>query len=380
MKNGKLNGKVAVVTGASKGIGAGIAKEFAAEGASVVVNYASAKQDADRVVDEISKRGGKAIAIQGSVAKKAEVEQLFAEAEKAFGKIDILVNNAGVYEFVPLEEVSEQQFHRMFDTNVLGMLLATQEALKHFNSEGGSIINIGSLASSLTPPTAVVYNATKGAVDAITRTLAKELGPRKIRVNSINPGMVVTEGAVAGGYTEGDMRKMFESHDAARPRRTNGRYCARCGLLRFRRFQMDHWRNAPYRGRPSLGYLPPQHLDCERDLKRLRSDKTGLTPQQVQARQWFDIALEIVASTLDHDLFAFAYGMQIDRNRTSAYAVLSTTLRQIGDACAGNHCLSGNATGINTDISQLAVLDLRYLAVRLRELSREESVDPDWYQ
>jgi 3-oxoacyl-[acyl-carrier protein] reductase len=211
MKNGKLDGKVAVITGASKGIGAGIAKELAAEGASVVVNYVSAKHDADRVVDEISKRGGKAIAIQGNVARKADVERLFTEAEKALGKIDILVNNAGVYEFMPLEEVTEQQFHRMFDTNVLGMLLATQEALKHFNSDGGSIINISSLASSLTPPTGVVYNATKAAVDAITRTLAKELGPRKIRVNSINPGMVVTEGVLAGGYTEGDMRKTFES-------------------------------------------------------------------------------------------------------------------------------------------------------------------------
>ena len=211
MKNGKLNGKVAVVTGASKGIGEGIAKEFAAEGASVVVNYASAKQDADRVVDEISKRGGKAIALQGNVAKKAEVERLFAEAEKAFGKVDILVNNAGVYEFKPIEEVDEQHFHRHFDTNVLGMVLATQEALKHFNSDGGSIINISSVNSSLTPPTAVVYNATKGAVDAITRTLAKELGPRKIRVNSINPGMVVTEGVVTGGFTEGDFRKTLES-------------------------------------------------------------------------------------------------------------------------------------------------------------------------
>jgi len=211
MKNGKLNGKVAVVTGASKGIGAGIAKEFAAEGASVVVNYASAKQDADRVVDEISKRGGKAIALQGNVAKKAEVERLFAEAEKAFGKVDILVNNAGVYEFKPIEEVDEQHFHRHFDTNVLGMVLATQEALKHFKSDGGSIINISSVNSSLTPPTAVVYNATKGAVDAITRTLAKELGPRKIRVNSINPGMVVTEGVVTGGFTEGDFRKTLES-------------------------------------------------------------------------------------------------------------------------------------------------------------------------
>jgi 3-oxoacyl-[acyl-carrier protein] reductase len=211
MTNGKLNGKVAVVTGASKGIGAGIAKEFAAEGAAVIVNYASSKTDADKVVNEITKRGGKAVAVQGSVTKKNDVEKLFSAAEKAFGKLDILVNNAGVYEFVPLEDVTEQQFHKMFDTNVLGMLLATQEALKHFTAEGGSIVNIGSLASSLTPPTGVVYNATKGAVDAITRTLAKELGPRKIRVNSINPGMVVTEGAVAGGYTEGDMRNMFES-------------------------------------------------------------------------------------------------------------------------------------------------------------------------
>jgi 3-oxoacyl-[acyl-carrier protein] reductase len=212
MKNGKLNGKVAVVTGASKGIGAGIAKQFAAEGAAVVVNYASSKSDADKVVDEITKRGGQAVAVQGSVAKKAEVEQLFAAAEKAFGKkIDILVNNAGVYEFKPLEEVTEQDFHRHFDTNVLGMLLATQVALKHFNANGGSIINIGSLASSLTPPTAVVYNATKSAVDAITRTLAKELGPKKIRVNSVNPGMVITDGVISGGFDQSDFRKTLES-------------------------------------------------------------------------------------------------------------------------------------------------------------------------
>jgi 3-oxoacyl-[acyl-carrier protein] reductase len=211
VKNGKLTDKVAVVTGASKGIGAGIAKHLALEGASVAVNYASSKADADKVVDEISKRGGKAIAVQGDVAKKKDIERLFAEAKKAFGKIDILVNNAGVYDFKPLEEITENEFHREFNTNVLGMMLATQESLKHFGPEGGSIINIGSLASSLTPPTGVIYNATKGAVDAITRTLAKELGPRKIRVNSINPGMVITEGAIAGGYTEGDMRKMFES-------------------------------------------------------------------------------------------------------------------------------------------------------------------------
>lgn len=211
MKNGKLNGKVAVVTGASKGIGADIAKHFAAEGASVVVNYSSSKDDADRVVDQISKRGGKAVAIQGNVAKKAEVERLFAATEKAFGRIDILVNNAGVYEFVPLEEVSEEHFHKHFDVNVLGMLLATQEALKHFRPEGGSVINIGSLASSLTPPAAVVYNATKGAVDAVTRTLAKELGSKKIRVNSINPGMIITDGVVAAGFDQSDFRKTLES-------------------------------------------------------------------------------------------------------------------------------------------------------------------------
>jgi 3-oxoacyl-[acyl-carrier protein] reductase len=211
MKNGKLNGKVAVVTGASKGIGAGIAKQLAAEGSAVIVNYASAKPDADKIVDEIAKSGGKAAAVQANVAKKADVEKLFSVAEKAFGKIDILVNNAGVYDFMPVEEVTEPQFHRMFDTNVLGIILATQGALKHFNPNGGSIVNISSLASSLTPPTGVVYNATKGAVDAITRTLAKELGPRKIRVNSINPGMVITEGVVSAGFDNSDFRQTFES-------------------------------------------------------------------------------------------------------------------------------------------------------------------------
>ncbi len=176
----KLDGKVAIVTGASKGIGAAIAKQFAAEGAAVVVNYASSKQGADRVVDEIAKRGGKALAVQADVAKKAEVERLFAEAKKSFGKIDVLVNNAGVYEFSPLQDVTEEHFHKHFNVNVLGLLLASQAALKHFGPEGGSIINISSGASTVTPPNTSVYTATKGAVDAVTRTLAKELGPRKI--------------------------------------------------------------------------------------------------------------------------------------------------------------------------------------------------------
>ena len=211
MKNGKLNGKVAVVTGASKGIGADIAKQFAAEGAAVVVNYASSKEGADRVVDEITKRGGKAVAVQANVAMKAEVERLFSAAKKAFGKIDILVNNAGVYEFSSLEQITEEQFHKHFDVNVLGLLLATQEAVKQFDSAGGSIINISSAVTSLTPPSSSVYTGTKGAVDAITRTLAKELGSRNIRVNAINPGMIETEGVIAAGFNEGEFRKGVEA-------------------------------------------------------------------------------------------------------------------------------------------------------------------------
>jgi 3-oxoacyl-[acyl-carrier protein] reductase len=207
----KLAGKVAVVTGASKGIGADIAKHLAAAGAAVVVNYASSKEGADRAVDEITKRGGKAIAVQASVAKKADVERLFSATEKALGKIDILVNNAGIYEFAALEEITEQQFHKHFDVNVLGLLLATQEAVRHFNPDGGSVINISSAITSLTPPNTSVYTATKGAVDAITRTLAKELGPRKIRVNAINPGMIETEGVVSAGFNEGEFRKTIEA-------------------------------------------------------------------------------------------------------------------------------------------------------------------------
>jgi 3-oxoacyl-[acyl-carrier protein] reductase len=210
----KLDAKVAVVTGASKGIGAGIAKHLAAEGAAVVVNYASSKQDADRVVDEIAKRGGRAIAVHADVSKKAEIERLFAETRKAFGKLDILVNNAGIYEFAPLEEITEEHFHKHFDINVLGLLLTSQAALKHFGPEGGSIINISSGASTSAPPGASVYSATKAAVDTITKSLAKELGPRKIRVNAINPGMVETEGVRAAGFIESDFQKSFESQSA----------------------------------------------------------------------------------------------------------------------------------------------------------------------
>src|SRR5882672_1046071 len=205
----KLAGKVAVVTGASKGIGAGIAQHLAAEGAAVVVNYASSKAGADQVVDEIAKRGGKAIAVQADVGKKKDIERLFAETKRVFGRLDILVNNAGVYQFAPLEEVTEDEFHREFNTNVLGIILATREAVKYFGNDGGSVVNIGSSITSLTPPTSVVYAATKGAVSTITRVLASELGPKKIRVNSINPGGVETEGFHTLGFAGSDFEKQM---------------------------------------------------------------------------------------------------------------------------------------------------------------------------
>ena len=207
----KLAGKVAVVTGASKGIGASIAKHLAAEGAAVVVNYASSKEGAERVAGEITAKGGRAIAVHADVAKKADIDQLFAESKKAFGKLDILVNNAGIYEFSPLAGVTEEHFHKQFNLNVLGLLLTTQEAVNQFGTTGGSVINISSSASTLTPPNTSVYSATKGAVDAITRSLAKELGPRHIRVNAINPGMVETEGVRAAGLHESEFRKEIES-------------------------------------------------------------------------------------------------------------------------------------------------------------------------
>ena len=210
-KSNKLAGKVAVVTGASKGIGAAVAKHIAAEGAAVVVNYASSKTDAEKVLKEIAAGGGKAIAVQANMSKQAEIDRLFAETKKAFGKLDILVNNAGIYEFAPLKSVTEENFHKQFNLNVLGLLLACQAAAKLFDSAGGSIINISSVVSTLAVPNAAVYSGTKGAVDAITRSLAAELGPHKIRVNAIRPGMVETEGTHSGGIAESDLRKQVEA-------------------------------------------------------------------------------------------------------------------------------------------------------------------------
>ena len=203
----KLAGKVAIVTGASKGIGAAIAIQLAADGAAVVVNYASSKSGADKVVSEITAQGGKAIAVQADIAKKQDIERLFAETKKAFGQLDILVNNAGVYEFLPLEQITEEHFHKQFNLNVLGLILATQEAVKQFGASGGSVINISSVASTAAPATGSVYSASKGAVDTLTKSLAKELGPRKIRVNAINPGMVETEGVHTAGFIGSDFQK-----------------------------------------------------------------------------------------------------------------------------------------------------------------------------
>ena len=207
----RLKDKVAIVTGASKGIGASIAKHLAQEGAAVVVNYASSKQGADSVVNEITGKGGKAVAIQADFSKPAEIDRAFVETKKAFGRLDILVNNAGIYAFSPIGEVTEELFHKQFNLNVLGLILASRAAAEHFGPEGGSIINISSVVSSSAPPESVVYSATKGAVDTATRVLANELGPRKIRVNSINPGLIETEGTHSVGIIESDLRKQLEA-------------------------------------------------------------------------------------------------------------------------------------------------------------------------
>ena len=203
---GTLNGKVAVVTGASKGLGAGIAKKLAHEGASVVVNYSSDKAGAERVVAEITGKGGKAIVVKANVANGADAKNLIAETVKAYGPVDVLVNNAGVFEFAPLGEITPEHFHRQFDINVLGLLLVSQEALAHFNPKGGAIVNISSGVSTVTPPGSAVYSATKGAVDAIGGVLAKELAGKHIRVNTVNPGMVPTEGVKAGGFHESELK------------------------------------------------------------------------------------------------------------------------------------------------------------------------------
>jgi 3-oxoacyl-[acyl-carrier protein] reductase len=207
----KLTDKVAVVTGASKGIGAAIAKQFAAEGAAVVVNYSSSKAEAEKVVGAITRKGGKAIAVQGDMSKKADIERLFTETKSKFGRLDILVNNAGIYEFSPLEGITEEHFHKQFNLNVLGLILASQNAAKQFDSAGGSIINLSSIVSTLAAPNGAVYSGTKGAVDAITRALATELGPRGIRVNAIRPGMVETEGIRAAGIEGSDMQKQVRA-------------------------------------------------------------------------------------------------------------------------------------------------------------------------
>lgn len=205
----KLEGKVAIVTGASKGIGASIARHFAKEGAKIVVNYATSKEGAEKVVKEIETEGGKAVAVQADMSKPADIKRLFEEAKKAFKTIDILVNNAGIYHFAPLEEVTPEHFHEQFNINVLGLLLASQEAAKEFGNRGGNIINVSSVAT-VGIEHAAVYSATKAAVDAITHTLAQELGPRKIRVNSINPGMIETEGTISGGFTNSEFRRDVE--------------------------------------------------------------------------------------------------------------------------------------------------------------------------
>jgi len=207
----RFEGKVALVTGASKGIGAEIARRLASEGAAVAVNYSSSKAGADKVVADITAKGGKAVAVHGNLAEAGAAAGVVAETVKALGPIDVLVNNAGVYEFAPLDGITAENFHKQFDVNVLGLLLVTQEAARHFNPNGGSVVNISSGISTLAPPNAAIYTATKASVDAVTSSLAKELAPRKIRVNAVNPGMVATEGVVSAGLHEGDMRKWVES-------------------------------------------------------------------------------------------------------------------------------------------------------------------------
>ena len=212
MSGKKLSGKVAIVTGASKGIGAEVAKALAAEGASVLVNYSSSRAGAEKVVEWIQRTGAKAVAVQGDMRNEEDIRRMFAEAKKSFGRVDILVNNAGVYEFAPLAEVTPEFFHKQFDLNVLGLLLATKHAVNYFGDAGGSVINISSIVSKAALPTSSVYSATKAAVDAVTRVLAAELGPRRIRVNAVNPGMVITEGNATAANADDPLRKVVEAN------------------------------------------------------------------------------------------------------------------------------------------------------------------------
>ncbi len=212
----KLAGKVAIVTGGSKGIGASIAEELAEEGAAVVVNYCTSKEDADLVVQSIERKGGKSIAIQANMAHQKDIDHLFSETEKNFGKIDILINNAGYYEFAPLEKISVEHFYKHFNLNVLGLLLACQTAVNYFNPAGGSIVNVSSLASKSWAPYATVYSATKAAVDSITKSLGCELGSKKIRVNAINPGIVETQGTQSTGIIDSELRKKVEARTPLR--------------------------------------------------------------------------------------------------------------------------------------------------------------------
>ena len=279
----KLEGKVAVVTGASKGIGAAIAKSLAAEGASVVVNYASSKSGARTVVDAITEAGGKAVAVKGDVSKASEAEGIIDAAIKNYGRLDILVNNSGVYEFAAIEAVTEEKFHRIFNINVLGLLLTTQAALKHIG-EGGSIINIGSVVSRITPAASSIYTGTKGAVDAITGVLARELGPKKIRVNAINPGMVETEGTHAGGFLDTDFEKARLPDPTGSPR-TARRHRLGSRLPGLRRLWLAYGRTDTRRRRTPLNEDKLQEKTNGQTGRKSSSDHSGNLRHGTRHRQ-----------------------------------------------------------------------------------------------
>ena len=334
----KLKGKVAVVTGASKGIGAAIAKSLAAEGASVVVNYASSKSGRETVVDSITAAGGKAVAVGGDVSKAAEAQGIIDAAIKNYGRLDILVNNSGVYEFAPIEDVTEEQFHRMFNINVLGLLLTTQAALKHIG-EGGSIINIGSVVSRITPPASSIYTGTKGAVDAITGVLARELGPKKIRVNTINPGMVETEGTHAAGVLGSDFEKAIGRPDPARPPRSARRYRLGRGLPRFRRLGVAYGRADPRRRRSPL--TSERHMRTGRHAMGKLDGKVAVITAATSG-----MALATAKLFVEEGAYVFITGRRKDK--------LDEAVKAIGR----------NVTGVQGDASNLDDLDRLYDTVK----------------